>query len=212
MLLKDSLRSLVSYPCLLQVFFFKKFEFLDSIQLISILSSIKYSRYSNDYSISFLPRQNVLPSSLGGQIAVQFPPDYIIDSFSGACSINQDFSFFVNCFIENNRIYVNASNPKWDPNIDGELKLEIDSIINPDLAGNTLEFIVFNLDLTKSTVLGRTFTNLNPSSLYFPYDGMLISVNDDLPVQVEVGTYSDLITIKMPGISKQSLTYYYIFP
>jgi hypothetical protein len=180
---------------------------IDSIQLISILSTIKYSRYNNDYTISFLPKQNILPSSLGGQVAIQFPPDYIIDSFSGACKINEDFSFFVNCYIENNRIFVNASNSKWDPSVDGELKLEIDSIINPDIAGNTLEFVIFNLDNTKNMVLGRTFSNLNPSFLYFPYDGQLISVNDDSPVQIEVGTYSDLIEIKMPGPSKQSLTY-----
>lgn len=178
----------------------------DSIQFISLTSTIKYSRYLNDYSFEFLPRQTIVTSNLGGQLFLDFPSDYLIDSYGGICNINQDFSFFVNCQLDNNRIFINASNPEWVPEVSGSLSLTVNGIINPDNAGNTLSFIIYNYNTQTQTILGRTYSNLNPASLFFGYDGLLISVNNDQPIQVEVGTYSDLISINMPGPSKQTLT------
>ena len=89
----------------------------------------------------------------------------------------------------------------------GSLTLEVDNIRTPDLAGDTLNFVVSNYDSANKKILSRTYANLNPASLHFAYDGLLISVNNDLAVDVEVGTYTDEIVIQMPSASLQTLTY-----
>jgi hypothetical protein len=137
---------------------------------------------------------------------MDFPPNYLIDSYDGECNINQEFSFFVNCYIDNNRIFINSSNPTWDPNVDGSLTFEVMGIRNPDIAGDTLNFIIYNYDSVGKKILGRTYSNLNPASLHYEYDGLQIIVNNDEPIDLEVGTYSDEIVIQMPGPSLQTLT------
>lgn len=139
---------------------------------------------------------------------MDFPPDYLIDSYDGSCTINEDFSFFVSCTIDNNRVFVDASNPEWTE-LMGSLNLTIEDIRTPDDDGETHNFVVSNYDSLNKKVLSRSYSNLNPASLTYLYDGDLISVNDDEIVDVEVGTYTDEIVIKMPAESQQSLTYSY---
>lgn len=139
---------------------------------------------------------------------MDFPPDFLIDSYAGKCDINEDFSFFVSCTIDNNRVFVNSSNPSWTT-LMGSLNLTLEDIRTPDNDGETLNFVVSNYDSVGKKVLSRSYGNLNPASLTYIYDGLLITVNDDEEVNVEVGTYTDEIVIKMPGPSLQAITYYY---
>lgn len=112
----------------------------------------------------------------------------MIDSYGGKCTINQEFSFFVNCYIEFNRIYINSSHVEWNPTVKGSLTVTIQDIRNPDLSGETLNFIIYNYDSTGKKILGRTYATLNPASLTYKYDGLQISVNNDQPIVLEVGT------------------------
>jgi hypothetical protein len=78
--------------------------------------------------------------------------------------------------------------------------------MSPQLAGETLNFVVYNYDNSTEQILGRTFHSLNPSSLKFDYDGAQIWVNEDIPVTLEVGSYSDPIEIRLDKQATQSLT------
>lgn len=92
----------------------------------------------------------------------------------------------------------------------GTLDLYVQDIRTPDLEGETFNFVISNYDSSNKRIISRTYSTLNPASITYTYDGYLITVNDDLPVDVEVGTYTDEIVIKMPGPSLQTLTYIYI--
>lgn len=177
----------------------------ESIQFSAVSSTTSYSRYSSDYTFTFSSEKAIPDSGLGGQLFVDFPPDYLIDSYDGGCDINEDFSFFVNCYLDNNRVFVNASNSQWTETM-GSLTLEIDGIRTPDDDGEALNFIIFNYDSSDKRILSRTYSTLNSGSLTYTYDGILISVNNDEPVDVEVGTYTDEIVIKLVNASEQTLT------
>ena len=179
---------------------------LDIIQFISINSSIWYARYTNLFNFVFIPKQTVKDASLGGLLFIDFPPDYIVDSYNGNCSINQAFSFVANCYQINNRFFVNATNTAWKYGSNPPLNLSIVNVRNPDYNSSTRTFIIGNYDTITQSILGRTYSTLNPAYLTYEYDGYLISVNNDNPVFVEVGSYSDYISIQMPGPSLQSLT------
>lgn len=70
-----------------------------------------------------------------------------------------------------------------------------------------MEFIVANYDSVGKRVLGRTYSNLNPSSLVYEYDGEEIVVNDEKPIYLEVGSFSDPIGIEsVDGPVKSGLT------
>lgn len=178
---------------------------IDRIQFISLNSTNPYARYSTNYFFTFLTTKDILPTDLGGQLFIDFPHDYLIDSYGGQCSLNEDFSFIVNCDLDYNRIFVNSSNPRWTETM-GSLDLEIDNVRTPDSDGETSNFVISNYDIVNKKILSRTYANLNPASLTYTYDGDLITVNDDEPVDVEVGTYTDEIVIKMPSYALQSLT------
>ena len=68
-------------------------------------------------------------------------------------------------------------------------------IRSPDNDGATKNFIAYNYDSINKLVLGRTYPNLYIASLKFDYEGILISVNKDVEYDLEVGSYSDTITI-----------------
>ena len=176
-----------------------------SISLTSLSSTVTYARYSSSFTFVFAPAQAILASEVGGVIFIDFPPDYIIDNYGGNCTIDQAFSFFVGCDIDNNRITINASNGEWDPER-GPLTLSIYGINNPDNDGGTIAFVISNYNSLTMNLLGRTYSTLNPSSLYYTYDGAQIHVNYDQPVIVEVGTYTDPIYITLDSGSVQSLT------
>ena len=179
--------------------------FKESIQFTSVTSTTYKSRYSSDFTFTFSSEKAIPASGLGGQVFVDFPPDYLIDSYGGECTINEDFSFFVNCYLDNNRVFVNASNTQWTETM-GSLTLEVNSIRTTDDDGEALNFIIFNYDSSDKRILSRTYSTLNPASITYSYDGILISVNNDEPIDVEVGTYTDEITIQLPSPSLQTLT------
>lgn len=178
----------------------------DGISLTTLSSTISNSRYLDSFTFTFLPRQNIKSSALGGILYIDFPPDYLIDSYGGKCTINKAFSFFVNCILDYNRIWINSTNEEWNPDVNGALTSVIENIRDPDDNGSTHAFVIGNYDSLNKKVLGRTYNTLNPASLDYTYDGELISVNDDLPVIVEIGTYTDEIEITLPGPSQQTLT------
>lgn len=177
----------------------------DSISLTSLSTSVAYARYQSSFTFTFQPAQSILSSELGGLIYIDFPPDYIIDSYGGNCTINREFSFFVNCKVDNNRITVNATNSEW-PVSNGPLTLSIYGINNPDDDGDTFAFVISNYDSLNYQVLGRTYSTLNPASFYYTYDGSQIHVNYDRPIYLEVGTYTDTIYVTLDAPSTQSLT------
>lgn len=159
----------------------------------------------SDFTFVFTSEKDIIQSELGGEIFVDFPPDYLIDSYGGKCDINEEFSFFVNCYIDNNRIFINASNPLWIPTM-GALTFTAQSIRTPDDDGEALNFIISNYDSASKKIISRTYSTLNPASLNYSYDGLLISINDDQPVDIEVGTYSEEIILKLPAPALQTLT------
>lgn len=65
---------------------------------------------------------------------------------------------------------------------------------------------MYNYDRFNKLVLGRTYSNLKIASLSFAYDGKQVVVNDDQPYNLEVGSYSDLITVLLEKPVEQMLT------
>jgi len=159
----------------------------------------------SDFTFEFLSEKDIIQAQLGGEIFVDFPPDYLIDSYGGECEINEEFSFFVNCYIDNNRIFINASNPLWTPSM-GSLTFLAQNIRTPDDDGEARNFVISNYDSEKKRIVSRTYSTLNPASLTYVYDGYLISINNDEPIDVEVGTYTDEIVLRLPGPALQTLT------
>lgn len=143
---------------------------------------------------------------LGGLIFIDFPPDFILDIYQGKCTVNQAFSFFSNCIIENNRIFFNATNDLWDPSTQGQLNFTINTIRGPDFDGDTLNFAIYNYDNITKKVLGRTYITLNKANLYYTYDGLQIYVNEGQAITLEVGSYSDWYKVRLDSPATQSLT------
>jgi len=174
--------------------------------LVSLSSTIINARYSADFSFSFVTRQNILDYELGGVIYIDFPPDFIIDTYLGQCTVDQSFSFFSNCILSNNRFFFNTTNNLWNPLTQGQLNFTIDAIYTPDNSGNTLNFVIANYNNITQNILGRTYSTLNTAYLTYSYDGLQIHVNEDQPIYLEVGSYSDWFNIQMDNSATQSLT------
>ncbi|EAS00909.2 transmembrane protein, putative (macronuclear) [Tetrahymena thermophila SB210] len=167
------------------------------INFVSIASTNQYARQTGNFTFVIDPLQKVLSSQNGGQIYFDFPQDFIVDSYGGTCSINQSFSFFSNCYMndENLRFYYQTINPQWDSSVNGYISATISLIRTPDSSGPTNNFIAYNYDSINQVVLGRSYPNLFIASLSFSYQGKLITVNNDQPYNLEVGSFSDTITI-----------------
>ncbi|KAL4482744.1 hypothetical protein ABPG73_021404 [Tetrahymena malaccensis] len=168
------------------------------INFVSITSTNQYARQTGNFTFVIDPLQNVLSSQNGGQIYFDFPQDFIVDSYGGTCSINQSFSFFSNCYMndENLRFYYQTINPQWDSSVNGYITATISLLRTPDSSGPTNNFIAYNYDSINQVVLGRSYPNLFIASLSFSYQGKLITVNNDQPYNLEVGSFSDPITIQ----------------
>ena len=173
---------------------------------MSLSSVTSYARYSTNYNFVFLTRQNILDYQLGGMIVIDFPPDYIIDSYLGKCTVDQSFSFFSNGIRSNSRFFVNATNNLWNPLTQGQLNFTINGITSPDNSGDTLNFVLSNYDNITQKILGRTYSTLNKAYLTYTYDGLQISVNNDQPIYLEVGSYSNWYKITLDNAATQSLT------
>ena len=126
---------------------------------------------------------------------IDFPPDYNIVSYDGKCTINTLFSFNVKCTRINNRFYINSTHPDWNALSQGTIETQIQHIRGPDLEGETRNFVIYNYDKSIKVVVGRTYANLYKGTLSYQYDGAHITVNEDKPIKVEVGTYTDVINM-----------------
>jgi len=96
---------------------------------------------------------------------------------------------------ENLRFFFETNNDEWDSSVSGYITALVNLVRSPDSKGTTSNFIAYNYDSINKKVLGRTYPNLFIASLTFAYDGYLISVNNDIEYDLEVGSVSDLITI-----------------
>ena len=85
----------------------------ESIQLQEIYSDISKARYYDQYTFKFSPLQIIKDYKLGGRLFIDFPPNFLIDSYDGKCAINTKFSFYVNCDYGNNRFFINSTNGNW---------------------------------------------------------------------------------------------------
>ncbi|KAL4499018.1 hypothetical protein ABPG72_016920 [Tetrahymena utriculariae] len=168
------------------------------INFVSITSTNQYARQTGNFTFVIDPLQYVLSSQNGGQIYFDFPQDFIVDSYGGTCSINQSFSFFSNCYMndENLRFYYQTINLQWDSSVNGYITATISLLRTPDSSGPTNNFIAYNYDSINQVVLGRSYPNLFIASLSFSYQGKLITVNNDQPYNLEVGSFSDSIIIQ----------------
>ena len=173
---------------------------------MSLSSTNQYARYTTDFNFIFLPKQSILDYVLGGIIFVDFPPDFTIDSYQGKCTVDLSFSFFSNCIKQNNRFFFNATNNIWDPTTLGHLNFTINSIMTPDNATDTLNFVISNYDNISMKVLGRTYSTLSLGYLTYIYDGLQIYVNEDNDIDLEVGSYSNWYNIRLDSAATQSLT------
>lgn len=92
-----------------------------------------------------------------------------------------------------------TNHPTWIGTKDGSIDIDIYSIRSPDLEEETKNFIVYNYDKENMIVLGRSYNNLDISSMYFGYeiDKYFIDVNYNLEYDLEVGSYSDDIKINV---------------
>jgi hypothetical protein len=75
--------------------------------------------------------------------------------------------------------------------------MTVSGVRSPDLAGETQNFILYNYDQSNKIVLGRTYSNLHLASVSFAYDGLQVDVNFNLPYDLEVGSYSDYLTLNI---------------
>jgi len=184
---------------------------IGSLQILELSATGYNSRYSSDYKFIFSPSQEVFSSENGGMLVIDFPPDFLIEDYGGKCFTNQLFSFSANCMVNYNRFYFNTSHKSWTSSSKGPITTIIYNIRNPELDGDTKNFIVYNYDSQRQIVLGRSYSTLNPSFLTFSYDGYQIYVNNDQPILLEVGSYSDPISFTLEIPTNQQLTYFLIF-
>ncbi|EGR28803.1 hypothetical protein IMG5_168390 [Ichthyophthirius multifiliis] len=170
----------------------------ENINLISLKSSTEYSRQQiSSYSFVIEPEQSVLDNTYGGQLYIDFPQDFTVDYYDGKCTINQKFSFFANCKMEdeNLRFFIQTNNKEWQSHKDGYITATIQNVRSPDIQGQTKDFIVYNYDSLNKIILGRTYNNLKIACITTTYEGKLIDVNNNLPYDLEVGSFSDSIII-----------------
>ncbi len=66
--------------------------------------------------------------------------------------------------------------------------------------------MVYNYDADIKEVVGRTYANLYQGTLTYTYDGKDIFVNQDKPILVEVGSYTDEILVTMNYPAEKAIT------
>ena len=86
------------------------------------------------------------------------------------------------------------------------LSATINKIISPDDPGYTGNIIIYTYNSLTKSMISRTYHTLNPCSLSYISNGTEISVNNGEPISLELGSYSDLITISIPSACTQELT------
>lgn len=79
------------------------------------------------------------------------------------------------------------------------LSATINKLISPDDEGTTRNIILYIYNKLTKSVISRTYHTLNPCSLTYYANGTEISVNNGKPIYLELGSYSDPITISIPS-------------
>jgi hypothetical protein len=86
------------------------------------------------------------------------------------------------------------------------LFLTLTAATNPMDAGDSGFFTVKTYDGFKSSILERSYDNLDPFYFSYTYPGPSIIINNDLPITVEAGTQTPDLYVKIPTYSNLNLT------
>ncbi len=174
--------------------------------LSDLITDQANARNINKISVTIQPKETVQPED---QLVVQIPRDYSIDQFSGVCSISQAFSFYSSCRLNllNNRLTYTTSHTAYSPQA---IQTAFSPISTNNLSGHTSNFVFFFYRLSDFSITQRTYSTISPSSLSYGYGAALLTVNQDTPYTLTVGTYSDEIIIqlatKTPSLQTLTLT------
>ena len=183
-------------------------KFSSAPSIIQILQkSVSSNIYRNnaDYDFLLTSAKPFASSADGGLIKVLYPQDFIMDVFLSNCSTQDNFSLYSSCGVSNNLITVVSSNDEFDTSISGALKLQVYNLRNAENFGRSGNIIIYNFDSRDKLVLSRSYPNISTSYFTFEQDRLEISVNDDNPIYLEVGSFSGEIEIRAHEPFKQRL-------
>ncbi len=176
------------------------------LELVAMNSTSPIFRSDNDYELLLNPKVIMPDSSRGGEIRLLFPDDYIMDVFFSHCSTQEAFALYSFCTIKDNLITVQSANKDFNPEVQGGVVLDITTVRNSEEESYGGNVIVYNTNKLQSTVLTRSFPNLSESYLLFQSDGLEILINENKPFELEVGSFSDPVTIHAVESIKQRIS------
>ena len=177
----------------------------DIIDVVALNSSKSTVRQNVDLQFSINSRVALRDAAKGGLLMASFPDDFITDVFLSKCSAQAAFSLYSYCYMSNNMLYVKSTNAASDTSSKGSLNLAVTNIRSEEIAGPTATSSS-NYDSTLGVVLSRSFPNLSNSFLKYSSDGLEIIINENQPIILQVGAFSDPIPIRASEKMKQSIS------
>ena len=164
------------------------------------------SRSDSSYNLKFSSSETFLDSRKGGLIKLSLPDEFITDVFQAQCSTQDAFSLYSTCSVDNNVVTLYSSNNAFKTVSSGAINLSISPLRNAESFGESGNIIVYNCDTNSNIVLSRSFPNLSNSFFEFTSYGMEIYINRGLSITLEVGSFSNPITITTFGAFKHRMS------
>lgn len=162
--------------------------------LYNVSSTNLYTRVTTDYSFNFTATALIPPTNQQGSIITEFPSQFDLADGPIKCdTANQFFAGSLVCSVVDNKIKVTGHQNSYS----GNLIFTIRGIVNPTEPGTADNIILKTYDGLRKSVIERSYTNLDPFSFDYAYPGPLITVNNDDPIRVEIGTSSSDIAITL---------------
>lgn len=174
-------------------------------ELVALSSTNDIFRTDNSIDLSLNSKKVMPDSSKGGEIRVLFSSDFIMDVFFARCSTQEAYALYSFCTLQDNLLAIQSANKDYNSEITGEVQAHVTDIRNSEEEGYSGNLIAYNVNKQTNTVITRSFPNLSISYLKYLSDGLDIIVNDNEPIQLEVGSFSDPILIMALESIKQRI-------
>jgi hypothetical protein len=172
--------------------------------LFDVSASNRYTRLPANYIFNFTASIALPPASLLGYIIVEFPSQFdLVDGSSVCTTTDTTFATSLTCYIAKNKVFISGNTAAFT----GNTIFTIKNIINPIDPGTADNIILKTYDGFNKKVLERSFNNLDPFIFSYTYPGPLISVNNDNPIRVQIGTQSSAIPITLDYPCALNLTF-----
>ena len=175
------------------------------IELIELNIKDDIIRKKTDYNF-LINSYEKLPAAIeGGHLRIYYPSDFIHDVFLSQCFTQDDHSLYSSCQSRYNLISIFSTNTIFDTLTRGPLNIDLNNLRNQEDIGTSGNLIIQNYDSVNKKILSRTFPNLSISYLNYKSSQLEIYINDNKPIILEVGSFSDPIIVKTYEKTKQRI-------